>query len=261
MSARPFFSGRIPQDLYDALEEHRQRTNESKTDILIKALSSYVNHPVNPPVSLQVSAVEASRIDALEEKLEALEQELYSLRGLFTAGLDSSASEQVAAPLDQPEMARKVEEEITNQIPLILTERVIKDDNSYDNNNDKTADNDIDNRSDNEKLDSESSDISNDNVTDNKEENLIHRVLVGTMKTAEVSEFLGLKGEDAKKIKIKLNNTKSTKTKTAKIDSYIVVFSKQTEAPGGKKQELFWDVYKEEEPTSSVISTDNGFDN
>jgi hypothetical protein len=44
--ANPFFSGRIPQELYEKAENHCKENKESKTDLLIKALSSYLNFPV-----------------------------------------------------------------------------------------------------------------------------------------------------------------------------------------------------------------------
>nr|WP_011117243.1 hypothetical protein [Leptolyngbya sp. PCC 6402]AAD13849.1 OrfE [Leptolyngbya sp. PCC 6402] len=91
---RPFFSGRIPQSLYNALEEYRQQTNESKTDILIKALSNYVNHPIELPTAL--SEVGAERIETLEKKFEILERDAQDLRSLFAGQLDTSTSSRTA---------------------------------------------------------------------------------------------------------------------------------------------------------------------
>jgi len=252
MSAKPFFSGRIPQSLYDALEEYRQQTDESKTDVLIKALSNYVNHPVEPPVSSQPGTVETSRITALEKKFETLEQELRVLRGLFTAESSNSISEK------PPNTSGKVEEKTTHQIPLILTEEVIKTDNDHDNRSDNTTDNATDNKS----LDSESIDINDDKQADNRKEDLIHKTFVRTMKTAEVPQLPGLENEDAKKIKVKLNNTKSQKKKTAQIGFYTIALSKKTEASDEKNQELLWDIYRNEgESAALVIDADNTNDN
>jgi predicted transcriptional regulator len=44
--ANPFFSGRIPPDLYQRVEEFAAETNQSKTRILILALSAYLDHPI-----------------------------------------------------------------------------------------------------------------------------------------------------------------------------------------------------------------------
>jgi len=256
MSAKPFFSGRIPQSLYDALEEYRQQTDESKTDVLIKALSNYVNHPVEPPVSSQPGTVETSRITALEKKFETLEQELRVLRGLFTAESSNSISEK------PPNTSGKVEEKITHQISLILTEEVIKADNDHDNRSDGTSDNNTDNTTDNKNLDSESSDINDDNQADNRKEDLIHKTFVRTMKTAEVPQLPGLENEDAKKIKVKLNNTKNQKKKTAQIGFYTIALSKKTEASDEKNQGLLWDIYRNEgESAALVIDADNTNDN
>lgn len=251
MTAKPFFSGRIPQSLYDALEEHQQQTNESKTEILIKALSTYVNHPVEPPVSSQAGAVEISRITALEKKFETLEQELRALRGLFTAEPSNSVLER--SPVG------KVEEGRTDQISLILTEEVIKADNNTDNSSKGTSDNNTDNITDNTNLDSESSDINDDNQVDNKKEDLIHKNFVRTMKTVEVLELPGLQGKDAKKIKNKIQNAKQLKNQTAQIDPYTIVFSKRPPVAGRQRQELFWDVYEDKD--QSVIDFDNKDDN
>ena len=39
---KPFFSGRIPQDLYDAVEKYREESGETKTEVLIRGLSEYI---------------------------------------------------------------------------------------------------------------------------------------------------------------------------------------------------------------------------
>lgn len=42
MASNPFFSGRIPPELLVRIEQRIQETGESKTDILVAALSAYL---------------------------------------------------------------------------------------------------------------------------------------------------------------------------------------------------------------------------
>jgi hypothetical protein len=232
MSARPFFSGRIPQSLHDALEEYRQQTNESKTEILIKALSTYIEHSIETPTSY--GGAEASRIEVLEKKFEVLKQEMCALR------------EMLVTPSNSPALEHRKEETV-EQISLILKENVIKDDN------------DIDNESVSEKTNGKSDDNSIDNKLDNDEGNSPRRVLIGTMKTAEVLNLPGLQGKDLKKIKNKVGNAKQLKDRTARIDPYTIVLSERPLVEGRQRQELFWDVYEDKD--ESVIGSDNNNDN
>lgn len=72
MASNPFFSGRIPQALSDAIEDHRKQTEESKTDVLTRALAKYINFeleeskPVIPPIQ--------KTFDEIFRRLEALEK-------------------------------------------------------------------------------------------------------------------------------------------------------------------------------------------
>jgi hypothetical protein len=69
----PFFSGRIPQDLLDKIKQHIAETGESRTQVLVRALAAYVNHPITleePPSSKGLS-LEMFR--GLEERVAYLE--------------------------------------------------------------------------------------------------------------------------------------------------------------------------------------------
>lgn len=76
-AANPFFSGRIPPDLQARIEQHIAITGESKNQIVINALSSYLNHPVsqsNPTlVSNAISSLIEERFNALENRIAAVE--------------------------------------------------------------------------------------------------------------------------------------------------------------------------------------------
>lgn len=260
MSARPFFSGRIPQSLYDALEKYRQQTNESKTDILIKALSSYINHSLEPPDLLQSRAVEISRIETLEKKLEALEQGLQVVRDLLATKLNNPVSEQPSGTTS------KVEEE-TGQILLMLKEDVIKSDNVLDNNINNKADNSIDNETDDidnqnsiiivdDEIDdhSQASDNSEDNLDDNNQIEKLEQgtltprpsgIFIGNMKTVEVTKLAGLEDQSHTIIGGKLNRTAKGKLQTAVIGQYTCIYTGRTDKRGKTgKFEMLWDVYQ-----------------
>ena len=72
MTTNPFFSGRIPQGLYDRIEEYREQTAESKTEILIRALAQYVDYPLEgdaPPPIKQTFEEIFSRLAIIESKI------------------------------------------------------------------------------------------------------------------------------------------------------------------------------------------------
>jgi hypothetical protein len=70
--ASPFFSGRIPQDLYDHIEQHTQETGESKTQILINALSAYLGHKLPVSSSLEIEGIK-TRLAALESAVKEIQ--------------------------------------------------------------------------------------------------------------------------------------------------------------------------------------------
>ena len=250
MPASPFFSGRIPQSLCDAIEEYRQQTNESKTEILIKALSSYINHPVEPAAALETSRM----IEALEKKFEGIvDQKIYALKSELAAKstILDPVEQSLPEPVKQspPEPASEIEK-LSSQIPLILegsTAQVIKVDNSVDNTEDNQP----------------SQVIKVDNSVDNTEDNQPSKTFLGTMKTLKLIALPGLEDEDPKKMQIKLNNSMKPKIKTVQIGSYAITLSETVkEAFPGKRRELLWDVYKNENKTPAlVISHDNNGDN
>lgn len=74
MASNPFFSGRIPQPLLDAIEAHREQTEESKTEVLTRALAKYIGYeldeekPSIPPIQ--------EKLDEIFYRLEKLEKQL-----------------------------------------------------------------------------------------------------------------------------------------------------------------------------------------
>lgn len=73
MASNPFFSGRIPQELLDRVEKHVQETGESKTNILIQALATYLEFPIKPS---------STNNSNLEKRVYNLEQQIVKLLNL-----------------------------------------------------------------------------------------------------------------------------------------------------------------------------------
>ncbi|MBE9035903.1 hypothetical protein [aff. Roholtiella sp. LEGE 12411] len=82
MVSNRFFSGRIPNELYEQAEKHCGETGDSKTEVLIKALSTYLNFPITVPgKNLIAPAPEVTKemFETLEEKIRILEDALKTL--------------------------------------------------------------------------------------------------------------------------------------------------------------------------------------
>lgn len=69
----PFFSGRIPPDLDERIKQHIAETGESKTEVLINALATYLNYPVIRPAPATTSLGDEERFRALEKRVAILE--------------------------------------------------------------------------------------------------------------------------------------------------------------------------------------------
>ena len=72
--ANPFFSGRIPKELLDHVEQHRESTGETKTDVLVKALAAYTGFQLDEKGEI---APPASITSELLERLEKLEAHVF----------------------------------------------------------------------------------------------------------------------------------------------------------------------------------------
>lgn len=121
MAPNPFFSGRIPQSLFKAVEEYRQENNLSKTDVLIKALSVYVDLPLEAR-SIQTE-VDDSRLKSLESRVSHLEK-------LLTAQQSKVPEADGQMSLDDIQPDNKDD----NVSASSVSEAVIKPDNKDDNN-------------------------------------------------------------------------------------------------------------------------------
>jgi hypothetical protein len=75
MAANPFFSGRIPQELFDHIEKRIEKSGESKTDILVQALAIYTGFDL--PIQKEITQ------SPLAEKVEMLTLEVELLKEKF----------------------------------------------------------------------------------------------------------------------------------------------------------------------------------
>jgi hypothetical protein len=82
----PFFSGRIPQALFDRIEEHLKTTSETKTQLLVNALSAYVGMPL--------SNDNRSITEPLEDRLVKIEKRLQALEGSVIGNYQSDNREE-----------------------------------------------------------------------------------------------------------------------------------------------------------------------
>jgi hypothetical protein len=92
MASNPFFSGRIPSELYQQIEKHCEEVGDSKTEVLIKALSAYLNFPIIIPGKNVVAAtpeITKEMFEKLEQRVKLLE-ESFEIRTNIVIGNDNN---------------------------------------------------------------------------------------------------------------------------------------------------------------------------
>ena len=73
--ASPFFSGRIPQELYDRVDQHVKEFGEGKTQILINALSQYLGVEISTLKSSNVNTdLLLSELESLKDRISLLDR-------------------------------------------------------------------------------------------------------------------------------------------------------------------------------------------
>jgi hypothetical protein len=132
MAASPFFSGRIPQSLFDAVEQHLQATGESKTTILKNALSAYLGLSPEPVAT----STGSSRLEVLENRLAQVERILGGLQSQPNTPIAESVQPAESEEKDQPDNIDYTDNE--SQGSGNQTEKL---DNSSDNRLDNTLEN------------------------------------------------------------------------------------------------------------------------
>lgn len=71
----PFFSGRIPQKLYERAESYCKESGDSKTELLIKALANYLDYPIKFPRNVDFTEQEVTKeeFNLLVDRVKNLE--------------------------------------------------------------------------------------------------------------------------------------------------------------------------------------------
>jgi len=218
MASNPFFSGRIPQSLFDAVEEYRQSHNVSKTDVLIKALSAYVNLPLE---------VRSTQVGGDNSRIESLENRVASLEKLLTVQQSKLPETDGQMSIDDIQPNNNIDNETDSSMLVV--------DNSFDNATETNVEEII---------------ITVDNNGDNNLK-APDSIFIGNMRTVEVANLPGLEGKDSTKIGTKLFRAAKRESKVETIDQYTCVYTGRTDKRGKTgKFEMLWDVYRQANPSS-----------
>jgi hypothetical protein len=217
MASNPFFSGRIPQSLFDAVEEYRQSSNVSKTDVLIKALSAYVNLPLK---------ARSTQVEGGNSRIESLENRVANLEKLLTAQQSKIPEADGQMSIDDIQPDNNIDNK-SDSSTLVVNNRF---DNATENNGDEiiiTADNKGDN---------------NLKVPDG--------IFIGNMRTVEVANLPGLEDKDSTKIGTKLFRAAKRESKVETINQYTCVYTGRSDKRGKTgKFEMLWDIYRQASPS------------
>jgi preprotein translocase subunit SecD len=210
--ASPFFSGRIPQELSDRISQHCAETGESKTQVLINALSKYLDFPIKPPASTGISV----------EMFTKLEQRV-------------------------AELEKKLEITTVSNIDNNVATEENKNANISTDNNDgivKQLDNiPITNHTDSQSVKPVSSDSTQLSILDTEEQQ-VEEVAQGNrkpqiIKTNDVTNLPGLETMDRKKVSQKLRNVKASGKREVRIGQYLLRHYGKEDGTGGL---LLWEV-------------------
>jgi hypothetical protein len=219
MAPNPFFSGRIPKDLHERIAKYTEETGESKTQLLINALATYLNYPVQSTNSASASVDQ--RLTELEQRvliLDELSGEVAKLRSLLL--------ERVSSFDNKPDNISDNRMISKGQLSLL------ENDNKSDSNLDNALVSGVEPET--------REDV--DEILDKTPQT--QEGFFGRFRSAEISKLPGLEHEDRKKINIKLSNAPKTKDQTAVIKPYRCVFFGYTDKPGKNgKHEKLWNVY------------------
>lgn len=139
MASNPFFSGRIPPELYQQAEKHCEETGKGKTELLIEALSAYLNFPVILPgknFGIPAPEISGERIDKLEERVRVLEAllNLNEKAVIIKDNTDNKSIEIEESIVDNA--VETFDNKLDNEKPKESKEDNLNSDNISDNNND-----------------------------------------------------------------------------------------------------------------------------
>ena len=111
--ASPFFSGRIPQELYDRVDQHVKESGEGKTQILINALSQYLGFEISKPAIANTDLF-LSELEQIKGRLTALEESARSPRTDQLSLLDLEPDNGDKTPVIKKEVKSKDEPQHTD---------------------------------------------------------------------------------------------------------------------------------------------------
>lgn len=216
MATNPFFSGRIPQDLYKKVEDFIKQSGKTKTEVLIESLASYLKHPIETKQPTGNEEV-WKEINALKEKIVILEENLSNV-------IDKNRKLNLDETAENEDKLTSPEKDVTTVD--IHSSRSLKTGTISDN-----------------------IDISNDNI-DNRQLSLLEensesnnqktKDLKGKiLKTNKVPELPDLEDSDAEEIKTKLRNAKAQNKTPVKIGCYLLDISGKEP---GNKGALLWKI-------------------
>lgn len=108
--ANPFFSGRIPQELHERAESYCKENDTSKTELLINALASYLDFPVEIPKPNYYKQPEVTK-----EEFEALAARVVELEKMLTPKEDVITNDNKNENKSKDEATKVYEEKTDNQ--------------------------------------------------------------------------------------------------------------------------------------------------
>lgn len=131
MSISPFFSGRIPQELYDKADEYCKETGKKRTELLIEALSTYLNFPVKTQTTNfvpQPAEVTKEMFDSLQERVNKFEQLLSQSQ---PAVIIQDNADNIESPDNDDNLVDN--NKISNEVFEDSVSSIVFDDNVIDN--------------------------------------------------------------------------------------------------------------------------------
>lgn len=225
MAAKPFVAARIPEELHLKLDEYSKITSESRTQILINALSTYIGY--FPTQGEKESS--SDRLSRLEAKVTELECILKEPKRFLL--VENSKSE------PEPEKTVIPETQFNNTSDNRVEKEAVQGVIDIENNTDNILDDNTDNKSDNIQI------AIIDEVIHHPDSQ--YGEYLGKLKTKEVMDLPELKVMDIPKLRNKLTGIKRLKARRDKIGSYVL-FLTLLDKENSKKQEFLWHVYKTE---------------
>ncbi len=81
MAANPFFSGRIPQELKNKIDEFCEATGKSKTEFMVEAFYKYLDLPI--PATENTPEVSKEMFLELQEKVNQNKEDISNLKDLL----------------------------------------------------------------------------------------------------------------------------------------------------------------------------------